>query len=321
MQGDFEIDEVRDRRERCVELGLAERHRQRRLRLDDRRPGLHLLQPVEDLGRVVAQEPRTAWDRTACRRTFAPARSLRRCRPRDEPPRRTRPAARNPGSDGNGLARQHPRPAVPVPELIGGAHRAAHRRRQAELLGQRLRHLGVTVEHAFGVAVPREQELEADAKAMQRRVARAHRQEALDRAAQPEPPVVLLGFYSDVIAEPLGLLVGVGVTADVDEERRVVHGRPRVLVEADPLRQLERDQALAQHMLHRLAEAEIHPQGERGHQLRQAHPLVAHDPSYALLPDARRAGELSSRHGDEEEDLQEEAGLQEESRPQEESRA
>ena len=50
------------------------------------------------------------------------------------------------------------------------------------------------------------------------------------------------------------------MTAHVDEQRRVVDGRPRLLVEADPLGQPQRDEALPQHVLHRLAKAEVHAQ-------------------------------------------------------------
>jgi hypothetical protein len=44
------------------------------------------------------------------------------------------------------------------------------------------------------------------------------------------------------------------MTSDVDEESGVVDDRPRLFALADSLRQPQRDQALAQHVLHRLPE-------------------------------------------------------------------
>ena len=51
------------------------------------------------------------------------------------------------------------------------------------------------------------------------------------------------------------------------EQRRVVHGRPVGLVEPDPLRDPQRDQALAQDVLHRLPEAEVDPERQRRDEL------------------------------------------------------
>jgi len=44
-----------------------------------------------------------------------------------------------------------------------------------------------------------------------------------------------------------------------------------ILAEPGLLGDPQRDQALAQHVLHRLAEAEIDPEGQRTDQFRQAH--------------------------------------------------
>ena len=68
------------------------------------------------------------------------------------------------------------------------------------------------------------------------------------RAAGPELPhsgdhrsdaaevvVVLSRLEGDVVAEPLRLLVGVRVAADVDEQRRVVDRRTLRLVETEPV--------------------------------------------------------------------------------------
>jgi hypothetical protein len=72
--------------------------------------------------------------------------------------------------------------------------------------------------------------------------------------------------------EPFRLLVRVGVTADVDQERRVVHARPGLLVQPDPLGEPEGDQTLAEHVLHRLPEAEVDAERERSDELGEPHP-------------------------------------------------
>jgi hypothetical protein len=50
------------------------------------------------------------------------------------------------------------------------------------------------------------------------------------------------------------------VTADVHQQRGVVDDRALLLTDAGALSQPQRDQALAQHVLHRLAEPEVDPQ-------------------------------------------------------------
>ena len=60
------------------------------------------------------------------------------------------------------------------------------------------------------------------------------------------------------------------MATDVDQQRRVVDARPLLLVEPHPLGQPQRDQALAQHVLHRLPEAQVDAERERRDELRQA---------------------------------------------------
>ena len=62
-----------------------------------------------------------------------------------------------------------------------------------------------------------------------------------------------------IVAEPLGLLVRVDVAADPGDQRGVVDDRARLLVQADPSSEPHRDQALAQHVLHRLARSPGRP--------------------------------------------------------------
>ena len=85
--------------------------------------------------------------------------------------------------------------------------------------------------------------------------------------ADPRLVVELRRLQRDVVAEPLRLLVGVGVAADVHQQRAVVHRRSSLVIEPDPLGNPQGDQALPQDVLHRLAEAEIDAQRQRGHDL------------------------------------------------------
>ena len=76
----------------------------------------------------------------------------------------------------------------------------------------------------------------------------------------------------DVVAEPLGLLVGVGVAADPGEQPGVVDDHALGLVEPQALAHPQRDQGLADHVLHRLAQAQVGAQRQRRHQLGEADP-------------------------------------------------
>ena len=126
-------------------------------------------------------------------------------------------------------------------------------------------------DHVVHLAVPRERELERDPKTMRRRRARAQSSHSGRRAPHaPELVIVLSGLQRDVVAEPLRLLVRVGMTPDVDKQRGVVHIRSSLLVEPDPLGKPQSDQTLPQHVLHRLPKAEIDAERERGDELRQA---------------------------------------------------
>jgi hypothetical protein len=73
----------------------------------------------------------------------------------------------------------------------------------------------------------------------------------------------------NVIAEPLGLLVCVGVAVDIGEQPGVV-GRDAVgLANADSLADAQGDHRLAQAVLHRLATTEIGGEGKGRHELRE----------------------------------------------------
>ena len=83
------------------------------------------------------------------------------------------------------------------------------------------------------------------------------------------------------------------MTADVDQESGVVDDRARLLVESDPLSQPERDQALAQHVLHRLPEAEVDPERQRADELSQPHVRTVQIPAHRRA--LRHAGEEVKR--------------------------
>jgi hypothetical protein len=128
----------------------------------------------------------------------------------------------------------------------------------------------VVLDHAVDLAVAGQDELQAEAEAVQRRLAQPEvAQPRQGHARAPGVVFVLDRLRGDVVAEPLGLLVGVGVTADVDQQCRVVDDRPLLVVESQAVGQPQRDEALAQHVLHRLPETEVDPERERGDQLRK----------------------------------------------------
>ncbi len=83
--------------------------------------------------------------------------------------------------------------------------------------------------------------------------------------------VVLAGLELDVVAEPLRLLVRIRMAADVDQQGGVVDRSPRLIIQAHPLREPQRDEALPQHMLHRLAEAQVDAERQGRHEVSQSH--------------------------------------------------
>jgi hypothetical protein len=74
----------------------------------------------------------------------------------------------------------------------------------------------------------------------------------------------------------------VGVAAHVDQQRCVVNTGALLLVEPMVLSQPQRDQALTEDVLHRLAEAEVDPQRKRPDQLRQSHVCAIRAATHAL---------------------------------------
>ena len=143
----------------------------------------------QQLGRLRVDDVAERRDRTGRRGARARAPGPRRPRRRGARPRgtpRAGRAARRAGSHRPELAG----PSLPVPHLVGRAERVEHLGRQLELLTERARHRGVLVDHVVHLAVTREQELEADPEAVQRRVA------CTDAAASPRPSCGCCGARS-----------------------------------------------------------------------------------------------------------------------------
>ena len=271
--GRFQVDEARHRPERLVQLLGVDRDGQGRLRVDHRRPGVDVVQAGEDHLGLVADHPRQGRVELlpppgACHLAggLDAAHAVGHLDVARPAPKDGRPWARR--------FRRVPRPAVAVPLLVGAPDRLLHGVGQAELLGQRDGEGGVVVDHGVHLAASRQCELESDPEPVQRWVARPDHAHAGRNDADAGVVLVLDRFERDVVAEPLGLLVRVGVAADPDQQCGVVDDSAGLLVQADPLGQPQGDQALAQDVLHRLAEAEVDAQRERCDQLGQANRLA-----------------------------------------------
>ena len=97
-----------------------------------------------------------------------------------------------------------------------------------------------------------------------------------DQERHLRPPAVQVGqpgiaLYDQVVAEPLCLLVGVDVAADVRQERGVVEHRPLLLIELEPVTEPQGNEALSKHVLHRLAEPEVGTERQDRHELGEPH--------------------------------------------------
>ena len=220
----------------------------------------------EDHLRLGAQEPARARGRTACRRACGRAPSPRRLRRPGARPRRTPRAAR--AAPRAGRPRPSSSPGQPRPSHCSYAPPSASSTPvgQLELLAQRSRHRA----RAWAI-MSSTSRWPGDANSSPtRKRCNGGFPDADPAHRRPPAPARCASSWSyfdglqrDVVAEPLGLLVRVGVAADVDEQRGVVDDRALVLVEPDALGEPQRDQALPQHVLHRLPEAEVDAERER----------------------------------------------------------
>ena len=267
----LEIDEVRDREQRLVESSVGERDAQGGLGVDHRVPRLAGIEVAEDPFRIGAQDRRQLRIEL---QTGAPLGQLDRCTDAAQPVRHLDELRelRQPSGDRDAIPGEAARPALAVPGFVRGADRLLHGFGKAEPLGQRTRDHRVALDHPVEVATARGGELEPHAEAVQRRVAASdERHRGGGRAQAPKVAVVLARLQRDVVAEPLRLLVRVGMAADVDEQPGVVDGRAFGVAEPDAVGQPERNQAFAQDVFHRLPEAEIDAERERRDELRETH--------------------------------------------------
>ena len=269
--GRLEVHEIGDSHQRRVEPLAGEDDRQRRLGRDHGVPRRCGGEAGEDSLGVGLQQVRH-------RGVELPAPPLA-----GEGPGGLRPAdavrhldelgrLREPRRDGHAFAAALPWPAAPVPALVGRRERFEDGRRKLQVLGERPRDRRVVLDHAVDLAMPRERELQAQAETVERRMPGPDREHARGRRAQaPQLVVVLRRLQRDVVAEPLRLLVGVGVAAHVDEQRGVVDGDALLLRQVLALGEPQRDQALAEDVLHRLPEAEVDAERERRDELSKPH--------------------------------------------------
>jgi len=129
----------------------------------------------------------------------------------------------------------------------------------------------VAGDHPIELVVAGQGEAQTDTEALEQRLSGSKTPQTGHRRPHAvQSMVVLVGLQGDVITEPLGLLVSVGVTTHVREQRRVIDDRSLVLVETEVLGETRRDPALAQYVLHRLAEAQVDTERQRTDELRQA---------------------------------------------------
>ena len=133
---------------------------------------------------------------------------------------------------------------------------------------------------------------------MQRCRARPDQTHHADGVADAERLVLVLGrLERDVVTEPLGLFVRVGVAAHVDEQRGVVDRSPFDLVEAEQLAEAQGDQALTKDVLHRLPEPEVDAERQRRDEFGQPNrcDLSGTSPCAERTGDARRQGRKMRR--------------------------
>ena len=176
--------------------------------------------------------------------------------------------------------------AAAVPRLECLPEALANLLAQPQTLRQLVGGEVMVLEHVLQRTAPVAQKQNRDPTALERRPARTANIPKREgrRRAQPrhvmEPDIVL---EPDVVAKPLGLLVGIGVTADPGEQTRVVEDAALALVQPETLRHPQRDQALTDHVLHRLAETQVGPQRQERDQLREPNPCAlrrwSHGPS------------------------------------------
>jgi hypothetical protein len=286
----LEVGEVADDRERLVERRAGERRPGVRLRGHDLVPGGLAVEAREHVVGVPLERRHecgvelsagaTARDRERRARTVGAPAGLDEVRELDEAHRE------------RDLVPSQARGALAVPAGEEVAHRLAHRRPQTEPLGDHHGGLAVRRHRLVGAAVPLADEGGGEARALPGGSADADvpQHEAEEREAG-EVDVVGGATEGDVVAEPPGELVGVRRAADPGEEGDVVRRLSLAGGRIDPVAEPDGDQTGAQHMLGRLAHAEVDPERQGRDELGEADPRVVpvpHRPS--LRPRERWCG-------------------------------
>src|SRR5829696_905593 len=138
--------------------------------------------------------------------------------------------------------------AIPALEslLEAGAHLVAKTEPDRQRIGGQV----VVLQHAYDRAAPLPEEGDGETHPLRQRPAHTEvTDEVADLAAGHSKSV---GLEGNVVAEPLSLLVGVREAAHPCEQSGVIEDLPRRLVETEAFTESQGDQALAQHVLHRL---------------------------------------------------------------------
>jgi len=289
----LQLGELADRRQRIIEAAAGHRLAERRLSVDDQVPAgrvvkaaeQHRRPAAEDLHQLRVELGAAAFPRHGHRRasSSAPAKNLHDVGQVDQ--------AR--GDDDLGAF--EPEGALTVPPFVALPQRLAHARAQtqplSELVGGQVVVLGKSRERPAPVT----QETQGDPGSFAQRPPRAADVLQQEGGGRPGPPqvvaVVRVALGPQVIAEPLGLLIGIGVAAHPRQQSRVVQDAALRLLQTQVISQPQRQQAGPHHVLHRLTQTKVRTQRQQSNQLGQTQvttlprchmPTV---PAAALAPD------------------------------------
>ena len=194
--------------------------------------------------------------------------------------------------DRDRVARELPRPAASVPLLVGRARR--HRARRA------------AARAAARASAPASRAMRSCRRARDAPTSRARARPGIGAAAglpaptrrsiaaapaSPGACVYLPDFSAMSSPNHFACSCASEWQPTLIEERRVVDGHARLLALPDPLGHPQRDEALTEHVLHRLPEPEVDPERQRRHELGEAElmgrvvpPMGYRYPSGARLP-------------------------------------
>ena len=245
MNGDFRSNEIRDSGQCAVQLIRRQPGCQGRFGGDHGLPCRDRVEITEDLLGPGAHQCRQSRIELLAR---PPAGECGRARDTADPVSHLHEFGqlRDPRRDRHRAGLQRAGPAAPIPLLVRRADRLAHLAGKVKLFSQRPGQPRMLGNHAVQRAMPGQGELESDPEPVQRRVARTDQPHGGQHRTEAAQFVnVFAGFEGDIVAEPFGLLMGVSVTADIDQQRRVIHRRPVRAFQARTVSEPQGDQALA----------------------------------------------------------------------------